>query len=125
MKNYPLYDVKHVDNFLQFFNQIEKYGDAIAFKDRYNEWSYCKFCKDIKAVASYLLRYDRKYILLCLDNARLFAIAYFATVLSGNIAVLSGRDAMQFDVSESLCIDGNHRTYCGVGAAFQRPAHSY
>lgn len=105
MKNYPLYDVKHVDNFAQFIEQIENYGDAIAFKDRFNEWSYSSLCNDIKSVTSYLLKYDRKYIQLCINNSRMFAIAYFATVLSGNIAVLSGRDAIDIDDTKCLCID--------------------
>lgn len=107
MRNYPLYDVKHIDDFLQFINQIEKYGDIVAFKERECEWSYISFCDDVKAVASYLLKYNRKYILLCLKNSRLFAIAYFAVVLSGNIAVLSGRDLMNLEDIDFLCIDDN------------------
>ncbi len=88
MNNYALYNVKHVNSFKKFLTIIEQYDDDIAFKNKNNEWSYLDFCNDIKVVASNLMKYKQRLIVVNLKDTRLFAIVYFAIVLSGNIAVL-------------------------------------
>ena len=40
MNEYKLYQVKKVASFIDFINEIEKYGEAVAFKEANRDYTY-------------------------------------------------------------------------------------
>ena len=88
MINYSDYCVEKVNNFREFYKRIKNYRDLIAFIDNDVEITYSEFCDDIDKAIEWLSS-DSEYILINVKNKYLFSVAYFATILSGNIACLT------------------------------------
>ncbi len=88
MINYSDYYVEKVNNFREFYERIKNYGDRIAFVDNEVEITYSEFCDDIDRAIEWLSQ-DSEYVLINVKNKYLFSVAYFSTILSGNIACLT------------------------------------
>lgn len=88
MNEYKLYQVKKVASFIDFINEIEKYGEAVAFKEANRDYTYFQFCDDVRRIASYMSCHHGSYIQIDISNSRMFAVVFFATIISGNIVVL-------------------------------------
>lgn len=74
--------------FSQLYDKLYTYADKIALVDGGEEHSYKLFCDDIKKVLGRLDSLTGEYVYIGCDNKYCFSVAFFATVLSGNIAVL-------------------------------------
>lgn len=77
-----------LSSFSQLYEKLYSYGDKIALVDGGVEHSYRAFCDDIKKVWGELDPLSGEYVYLGCDNKYCLSVAFFATVLSGNIAVL-------------------------------------
>ncbi len=78
----------NIYSFSELYAKLCTYGDKIALVDGGEEHSYKSFCDDIKKVWSKLDTFSGEYVYIGCDNKYCFSAAVFATVLSGNIAVL-------------------------------------
>lgn len=87
MNNYKDYEVMPLDSFTSFCDRIFSFGESVAFVNRGEEITYAKFAEDVARVKGYFMDKGR-YVLVCCADKYKFIVAYFATVLSGNIACL-------------------------------------
>lgn len=80
-------------SFKEFVERIKKwYGEAIAFKDYVNSWSYCDLYNAIRKLLSYFLESETQYYCVRIDNPVYFCIAFFAITISGKIALLNSTE---------------------------------
>lgn len=87
MPNYPDYKVDKLSNFKELFERLKSFDNKIAFVNKSVSYTYASFCSDIvKAMSAFDT--SEKPVLLNIQDKYLFSVAYFATVLSGNIACL-------------------------------------
>lgn len=110
MHNYPDYEVERLDNFKELFNRINSFADRVAFVDNGIEYTYGQFCTDVEKAMS-IFSIGNTHVLLNISNKYLFSVAYFATVLSGNIACLQPASAKKLfcfaKLSFSIELDDN------------------
>lgn len=76
MNEYKLYQVKKVASFIDFINEIEKYGEAVAFKEANRDYTYFQFCDDVRRIASYMSCHHGSYIQIDISNSRMFAVVF-------------------------------------------------
>lgn len=82
-----------INNFVDFYkNTISKYGQLSAFQIDAQMVTYDKLNIDVMKLIASFKDGERKYIQICTENSYYFAIAYFAVILSNNIAVLCDDD---------------------------------
>ncbi len=92
MKDYPLYEVDDCNSFADFLKVInEKYYNNIAFMTRENKWTYNEVYENIIKCIFYLKDFNNENVIINVKNSCYFFIAYFAVVLSGNIAFLTNK----------------------------------
>lgn len=92
MKNYPDYPVRKISNFLELLcNSVQSYSLHTAFRKTNAKITYQQLERAVLGVASSLLQYRNQYFLIEAETPFLFTVGYFATVLTGNIAVLINR----------------------------------
>jgi len=87
MNNYPDYEILPLDSFTSLCDRIFSFGDSVAFVNHGEEITYSKFAEDVARVKGYFTDKGR-YVLVCCADKYKFIVAYFATVLSGNVACL-------------------------------------
>ena len=89
MENYPDYPVRKVLNLLALLQtSVELYGKQAAFCRTQEEITYHQFERAVLCVAGSLIHDQGRFVLIHAEDPFLFAAAYFATVITGNIAVL-------------------------------------
>lgn len=89
MNHYPDYSVFSCNSFMEILIHAEdKYCNETMFWHYKERITYGEFVKKVRSVAGALKKYDRQYILIDLSSVKKFAVAYFATVITNNIAVL-------------------------------------
>lgn len=84
--NYPDYSVEKIKTFFELFERMRAF-DGTAFIHRGEEKSYAGFLEDIRKVASAFAQ-QRRFVLLYCSDKYYFSVAYFAIILSNNIACL-------------------------------------
>lgn len=88
MNNYPNYTVEDIDNLAEMMLFMQKrYVNRYAFFRNNEHITYQTFFSDVACFESHI-DFQEKMIGIALSDTYHFAIAYFATILSGNIAVL-------------------------------------
>ncbi len=87
MPNYPDYKIDKLFDFNDLFNRIKAFKNKVAFVNNGVSHTYQDFCVDVEKTMSMFSSSD-EYVLLNIKDKYLFSVAYFATVLSGNIACL-------------------------------------
>ena len=89
MRDYSDYSVTKVSDLRELLcRSVELYGSKIAFQRSNEDISYHRFRTDVLCVAGALHSRARCFFQVSVDDSYLFAVAYFATVLTDNIAVL-------------------------------------
>lgn len=89
MMNYPDYSVNKVSSLLEMLrNSVYLYGDQTVFCRKDKVTTYHQFETSVLRVVSSLNSYRNQYIGLVAKDPQMFAIGFFAVVLTGNIAVL-------------------------------------
>lgn len=76
---------------------ILEYSSLNAFQIEEKFISYKEFSKDVEKVANHFKNINRKLIQISIDSSYYFAVAYFAVIISNNVAVLSNDDLKNFD----------------------------
>jgi len=89
--SYPDYSVEKIESFYDLFRRIEKFGSYTAFINRDSEISYGRFCEDIRRTIS-SFQNQRNFVLLNCKDKYNFVVAFFAIILSDNIACLQPAD---------------------------------
>lgn len=97
MHPYEKYAVPNVSSFYELYLNMELHGDRISFIDGDNTKTYRDLVQDISKLAHYM-DFQNRYVLLKTRSKYLFAVTYFAVVLSHNIACLQSSDQ---DVAEA------------------------
>lgn len=85
--SYPDYKVEKIKSFYDLIIRLEGFGDNIAFVNHDDKITYAQFINDIKKTASTFEEKRRLVLLNCADKY-CFVVAYFAIILSDNIACL-------------------------------------
>lgn len=94
-------------SFYDLYQHLGNFGDHTAFVEGERNVSYREFLRDIDSLSQSFACKER-YVLLKLSSKYLFAVSFFAVVLSGNIACLQPPDAAYqdffsgFDLAYSL-----------------------
>lgn len=88
--------VAALGSFYDLYRRLGNYGDYTAFLEGERRVSYREFLQDIDSL-SQSFDCTERYILLNLNSKYLFAVSFFAVVLSGNIACLQPPDAAYQD----------------------------
>ncbi len=89
MKDYPDYPVHRIMTIPDLFRySVAHYGSHVAFRRTYTEVTYQQLESDVLRVAASMLQYQGCYVLLQAEDPVLFSIGFFATILTGNVAVL-------------------------------------
>ena len=89
MKDYPDYPVYRISNLLEFLrSSVRFHGSRTAFRRTHEEITFQQFENSVLCVANSLALYNNCFFHICAEDPFLFAAAYFATVITGNIAVL-------------------------------------
>ena len=90
MKNYPDYKVSRIYSLKKLFlNTTKKYRSSIVFETTEKRFTYGQFEEMVLRVCSPLVKISNKLIALNISDPIMWAVAYWATILSGNVAVLS------------------------------------
>ena len=90
MKNYPDYKVSRIYSLKKLFlNTTKKYRSSIVFETTEKRFTYGQFEEMVLRVCSPLVKITNKLIALNISDPIMWAVAYWATILSGNVAVLS------------------------------------
>ena len=98
MKDYPNYSVAQVNSVSELFCYCtQQHGTLVAFQRTDGQITYHQLGEAILQVAGTIM-YRNNFIHVCAEDPMLFAIGYFATVLTGNAAVLIDINRHQEDV---------------------------
>ena len=104
MLKYPDYQVEKIETFFDLFEMMKDFNN-IAFINHDNKITYAHFVEDIKKVIS-AFKEQRRFVLCCCSDKYYFVVAYFAIVLSDNIACLqpSNMDTLScYEKFDFLC----------------------
>ena len=89
MQDYPLYPVTQCHSFFDFLNSINsRFSEKIAFRSKSECWSYQDIYDGVCRFSSRFSACKNEAFLLQIKVPVLFAIAYFAVVITGNVAFL-------------------------------------
>ena len=117
MTDYADYDVRPIDSMLDVLHYSSKtYSNKFAFISD----SYKKTYRDLKADAAtisvFISENSKKYVIISIKDKYLFSVAYFATVVSGKIAVLLPNEKVQINCipNDEICmmLDDNAVSHC-------------
>ncbi len=110
-KNYPLYHFLPELHSLRELLELKRdaYPLDVAFRwmegrKALREKTYLEFYQDVQRAGAYLMRYRLRgqHIALMGENSYPWLVAYFAIVLTGNVAVLIARDAGNLEVVQLM-----------------------
>ncbi|MDR0919074.1 MAG: AMP-binding protein [Oscillospiraceae bacterium] len=105
MNNYPDYNVPVYNNLYEFIKfSTKQFGDRIAFELPDTTVTYREFENRVMNLVSHFAEVNRRYIFLKISNPFLFAVAYYAVVISNNIAILYDHKKELPKVFDSLVI---------------------
>ena len=89
MHDYPLYPVPECHSFYDFLNSIQnRFSNKTAFRSKAECWSYQDIYDGVRKFASRCANSKKEAFWIQVKSPALFSIAYFAVVISGNIAYL-------------------------------------
>lgn len=89
MKDYKNYSVAKIENLRELlFYSAKLHNSKTAFKRLNDDISYNQFLSNILSVSNVLKLYVDSFFHINIKDSYLFAVAYFATIITGNIAVL-------------------------------------
>lgn len=92
--HYPLYPVSHHLTFRSLIaDSCTGFRNLVLFETTNGQTTYGEFAAQIAAGCRRLSGFQNQYILISVARTDLFAIALFATVLSGNIACIANPTA--------------------------------
>ena len=96
-----IHRIINTDNLIDLYRySISKYDSLKAFQILGDNISYSAFNKDVEKMANYFENMKRSAIQIAIENSYYFAVAYFAVIISNNIAVLSNNNLEKY--SENL-----------------------
>ena len=81
------YKTEQINGFRELFCRIRTFGNRTAFFCNGISHTYEDFCEDVEKAMRVFFS-SEKFVLLNIRDKYFFSVAYFATVLSGNIACL-------------------------------------
>ena len=121
-KDYPEYPVHRVTDLAELLRfSVYRYGSRPAFERRNETITYEALEQKILAVAQRLEHCHRGFIILQIQDPVLFAIGYFAVVLTGNAAVLMDSQRIPAGAlvpqAEQVLTDDIIRDWVAVGKA--------
>ena len=89
MKDYKNYPVTKIENLHELlFCSVKLHNSKTAFQRLNDDISYNQFLSNILSVSNVLKPYSDSFFHINIKDSYLFAVAYFATIITGNIAVL-------------------------------------
>ena len=98
-----IHRIRNTDNLIDLYRySISKYDSLNAFQILGDNISYSAFNKDVEKMANYFENMKRSAIQIAIENSYYFAVAYFAVIISNNIAVLSNNNFDIYDVKMLL-----------------------
>ena len=93
-----IHRIINTDNLIDLYRySISKYDSLKAFQILGDNISYSAFNKDVEKMANYFENMKRSAIQIAIENSYYFAVAYFAVIISNNIAVLSNNNLEKYD----------------------------
>ena len=98
IKMSSIHRIINTDNLIDLYRySISKYDSLKAFQILGDNISYSAFNKDVEKMANYFENMKRSAIQIAIENSYYFAVAYFAVIISNNIAVLSNNNLEKYD----------------------------
>lgn len=93
-----IHRIINTDNLIDLYRySISKYDSLKAFQILGDNISYSAFNKDVEKMANYFENMKRSAIQIAIENSYYYAVAYFAVIISNNIAVLSNNNLEKYD----------------------------
>lgn len=97
-KDYPVTKIRNLHELL--FCSVKLHNLKTAFQRLNNNISYNQFLSDILSVSNVLQSYFGCFFNISIKDPYLFAVAYFATIMTGNVAVLLDDDHSHGDIEK-------------------------
>ena len=89
MKQYQWYEVNECYYFSEFLEFItQKYSDLVAFENDEKKVKYSEVKPEVQRYATFFSDYTDTLFVINIKDCFLFTCVYFATIISGNVAVL-------------------------------------
>lgn len=99
-------DVIPCSTFKEFVEKICLwYGDAIAFRNYDNSWSYYDLYCMIQKLLSYFIVSKNSYFCIRIENPVYFCVSFFAITISGKVAFLGEKEQEDFEFMEEVTED--------------------
>lgn len=103
MKDYKDYPVTKIENLYELlFCSVKLYNTKTAFQRLSDGISYNQFFANVLSVSNVLQFYSDCFFHINIKDTYLFAVAYFATTITGNIAVLLDETHYNGDIEKPV-----------------------
>lgn len=97
-KDYPVMKIADLHELL--FCSVKLHNSKTAFQRMNDNISYNQFLNNVLSVSNVLQLYSDCFFHINIEDSYLFAVAYFATVITGNIAVLLDKNHCHVDIEK-------------------------
>lgn len=119
------HSVKPCSTMIDLVKRIEDwYPSKTAFIIGDTPITYSELCRSIRCCTTFLKNYKREYFFLNIHNAYYYAVAYFATICSGNIAIVS-KKPITSNPAGDICINEINESVIVNLIAKEQPTDSF